>query len=71
MASSRGGCWDIIAVKGNEVLFVESKQHGNDQLNANLLAWMEDARHEGIPPSSFAIVEWSSPLNPAKAKRQT
>jgi hypothetical protein len=54
-----GGCWDLIASRGDDVLFVESKQHAHDELRPNQRAWMESALDEDVPLSSFVIVEWS------------
>jgi hypothetical protein len=30
--NSRGGCWDIFAWRGDETLFIESKQRSNDRI---------------------------------------
>jgi hypothetical protein len=56
-----GGCWDIFASRGNEFLFIESKQRGRDGLQSTQEAWIESALDEGVPLSSFAIVEWLAP----------
>jgi hypothetical protein len=53
-----GGCWDIVVSRGDDVLFVESKQRGRDELSPNQRAWMESALDEDLPLSSFVIVEW-------------
>ena len=53
-----GGCWDILAWRGDDFLFIESKQHGRDRLRFTQQTWIESALEEGIPLSSFAIVEW-------------
>lgn len=55
----RGGRWDVVAWRGTEVLFVESKQRGNDQLRPNQRLWLECALDLGTPPASFLIVEWT------------
>jgi hypothetical protein len=65
MGGRGGGCWDIIAARGNEVLFIESKQLGRDRLRLTQRTWMEAALQVGVPLSSFVIVEWVAP--PAKA----
>lgn len=54
-----GGCWDLIVSRGDDILFIESKQRGRDGLNLNQRAWMENALDENVPLSSFIIVEWS------------
>jgi len=53
-----GGGWDILASRGDEVLFIESKQHKRDRLGPTQKIWIESALDEGVPLSSFAIVEW-------------
>ncbi|MDZ4819293.1 MAG: VRR-NUC domain-containing protein [Planctomycetota bacterium] len=57
-AGRGGGCWDIFAWRGDDFLFIESKQHGQDKLQLTQRTWLESAREEGVPLSSFAIVEW-------------
>jgi hypothetical protein len=56
--ASRGGCWDVLAWRGLEFLFIESKQRGRDRLRPMQLAWLESALGVGTPLSSFAVVEW-------------
>jgi hypothetical protein len=53
------GCWDIFAWHEDEYLFVESKQHKRDQIRPTQLNWIESALEEGMPISSFVIVEWA------------
>jgi hypothetical protein len=54
-----GGCWDILVQREEEVLFIESKQRGNDSISSNQAAWLESALQYSVPLSSFLIVEWS------------
>jgi hypothetical protein len=53
-----GGCWDIFAWRGDEFIFIESKQRGRDRLRPTQRAWIEASLDEGVPLSSFVIVEW-------------
>jgi hypothetical protein len=55
---SKGGCWDIIGCRHNEVLFIESKRRGKDAINNYQRGWFEAVLKEGVPLSSFLIVEW-------------
>jgi hypothetical protein len=56
-----GGCWDIFVSRGDELLFIESKQRGGgDRVRENQAIWLESALDEDIPIESFAIVEWTS-----------
>ncbi len=56
---SGAGCWDIVAWRDDNVLFIESKQHGRDALRPNQVRWLECALRQGVPLSSFAIAEWT------------
>ena len=54
----RGGAWDILAWKGDETLFIESKQKGADRLTANQLGWLEAALQLGVDPDCFVVYEY-------------
>jgi hypothetical protein len=56
--NDRGGCWDIFAWRGSEVLFVESKQRSNDHIRPSQAIWLERALENGVPISSFLIAEY-------------
>jgi hypothetical protein len=55
---SGGGCWDILAWRAAEILFVESKQHNKDCASPTQRIWLKSAIAEGV--SGFAIVEWEA-----------
>jgi hypothetical protein len=59
--TNSGGCWDIITQHADDVLFIESKQKGKDQLSENQKSWLEIALENGVSLSSFVITEWSMP----------
>jgi len=61
MGGRGGGCWDIFAWRGNEHLFIESKQRGHDRIRPTQRVWFESALEENVPSSSFVIVEWTAP----------
>ena len=70
-AGGRKGAWDVFAWRGDEVLFVESKQLAQDRLRPTQLAWLECGLELGIPPSSFVILEWTpEPAARATARRR-
>lgn len=54
----RGGAWDILAWKGQQRLFIESKQAGSDKLTTNQLHWLESALGAGVSLESFAVYEY-------------
>ena len=57
--NARGGCWDIFAWHGDDVVFVESKQRAKDALRRSQELWLECAIEQGIPLSSFFVAEWT------------
>jgi hypothetical protein len=63
-----GGCWDIYAWRGTEVLFVESKQHKQDHVRETQRIWLNCARSKGV--SNFAIVEWRADQVPPGGSRK-
>lgn len=68
----RGGCFDVYAWCGEEVLFVESKRRGKDHMTSNQGSWLLAALGVGINIESFAVVEWElapSTLKPRGGER--
>jgi hypothetical protein len=58
----RGGCWDVMARKGNILVFVESKQNTpqcRDRIREGQRRWFETALSVGINTSSFVVCEWT------------
>ena len=64
------GSWDVLAWRGRDFLFLESKQYrSSDRLNNNQRAWLEEAAiHVGESPTSFVIVEYDA--GPASSLQQ-
>ena len=58
-ASSRNGCWDVFCWKEETYLFAESKRHRRDSIRDTQRKWLEAALEDGLPITSFLIVEWS------------
>jgi hypothetical protein len=52
------GAWDILAWKGDRIMFIESKQYGSDKLTPNQLRWLETALNQGVPIDSFVVFEY-------------
>jgi hypothetical protein len=48
----------VFAWRDKEILFVEAKKQGRDSLQESQHGWLEAALEEGVPLSSFLIVEW-------------
>jgi len=55
----RGGCWDIMAIKGTELIFAELKLIAKDRIRDNQVKWLESALTAGYKPKQFLIVEWN------------
>lgn len=54
----RGGCWDVLAWRGSELLFVECKRRGKDQMTDSQGRWLAAALKVGLSAENFAICEW-------------
>lgn len=54
----RGGCWDLVAWRNSEILFVESKQRSKDRISPAQTIWFERALENDVPLSSFLIAEY-------------
>jgi hypothetical protein len=54
------GCWDVIAWRGKQIIFAESKRKGHDSLNDNQRGWFAAGITAGLSPESFLVVEWSA-----------
>jgi len=53
------GCWDVVAWKGEELLFVECKLVGKDSLKLSQLSFLEAGLQQGLSSEQFGIVEWN------------
>jgi hypothetical protein len=51
-------CFDVLAWKGNEILFCEGKHKGKDKLTNAQTKFIEGALACGISAKSLMIVEW-------------
>lgn len=57
---SRGGRWDIVAIKGEVTLFLECKAiPSHDKIRPFQIKWMKEAIKLGIPKENFIIIEWN------------
>jgi len=52
------GCFDVLAWKGQDYLFVEAKRRSKDFTRRTQRAWIEAALNSGIPLDSLLICEW-------------
>ncbi len=55
------GTWDVLAWKGDDHLFIESKKHrSGDALRPTQIGFLEAALAHGLAPTDFAIVEYEA-----------
>ena len=53
------GCWDVVALKDNIMLFLECKGiPSNDKIRDSQIKWMTTSIQLGIPNEHFIIIEW-------------
>ncbi len=57
-AQRAGGCFDIVAWRGTNILCCECKRKGKDALRATQLAWIDGALRV-LSPRSLLVVEWA------------
>lgn len=52
------GCWDVIAWKGDRLVFAEAKRQKKDRMQRTQLRWLETALQCGCTVEDFLVVEW-------------
>ena len=63
------GSWDVLAWRGDDFLFIESKQHrSSDKLNPNQLAWLEAALTLGFDLGSLPLCRTTRALRYGRAR---
>lgn len=55
---SYAGCWDVVARKGGQILFAESKRAGKDRIRESQVQWLASALAYGLSPDNFLLVQW-------------
>src|SRR6266481_2550432 len=53
------GCFDVLAWKGGDYLFVESKRRSKDSIRPTQKAWIQAALNSGVAIDSLLICEWA------------
>ncbi len=56
---SYSGCWDVVAWKGERLVFAESKKRKKDRIRGTQLRWLEAALSCACAMEDFLVVEWS------------
>ena len=62
-----GGTFDVIAWKGDQLLFTELKRAGHDRIRDTQRRWLSTALSCGFVPNQFQILEWDFETSPAPA----
>ena len=60
VAGAKGGCFDVLAWRDGQILFLEAKRKHHDKIRDTQRRWIEAAISTGIAPDKLIIVEWSS-----------
>lgn len=58
--NSFSGCWDVVAWKGERLVFAESKKQKKDKMRGTQGRLLEAALRCGIDVKDFLVVEWSA-----------
>jgi hypothetical protein len=60
LAGKRGGCFDVLAWRDGQVIFLEAKRKHHDKIRDTQRRWIEAAISTGVTPDKLIMVEWSS-----------
>jgi hypothetical protein len=52
------GCWDVLAWKGDKIIFAESKRTKKDSIRDTQINWLKAAFQFGLNTDNFLMVEW-------------
>ena len=55
---SYSGCWDVLAWKGERIIFAESKRTKKDSMRTTQVNWLKAGLQSGLKPDNFLIVQW-------------
>ena len=56
--NKRKGCWDVLAIRDNDILFVELKRTKKDAIRQSQADWLQAGFDAGLTEDNFIIVEW-------------
>jgi Holliday junction resolvase len=59
-AGTRGGCFDVLAWRDNQFIFLEAKRKYHDKIRDTQRRWIEAAISTGVASDKLIVVEWSS-----------
>ncbi len=58
----KSGCFDVVAYKNEEFIFVELKRKNKDKIQSSQMKWLKAGLDLGIKKHNFIIAEWD--INP-------
>jgi hypothetical protein len=56
--NSFSGCWDVIAWKEGELIFVESKRLKKDSIRQTQMDWFRAGLKSGLSEMNFLVIQW-------------
>ena len=59
-----GGAWDVLAWRGDQILFCDAKWSKKDSIRPNQVEWLQQRLAEGASADNFLIAEWTMADDP-------
>lgn len=56
--NSFSGCWDVVAWKNENIVFLEAKRNGRDRIRPNQIDWLRASLAYGLNCNNFIIIQW-------------
>lgn len=57
-SNSYSGCWDVVASKGDKIIFAESKRSKKDSVRTTQVNWLAAGLKYGLRQDNFLIIQW-------------
>ncbi len=57
-SNSYSGCWDVVACKGDRIIFAESKHANKDRIRTTQVNWLASGIRYGLKTDNFLVVQW-------------
>lgn len=56
--NSFSGCWDVVAWKNENIIFLEAKRNRRDRIRPNQIDWLKASLAYGLNCNNFIIIQW-------------
>lgn len=53
------GCWDVVAWKDGNILFLEAKRNKRDRIRSTQIKWLKASLAYGLKCNNFIIIQWN------------